>query len=466
MIAINRKLTPHDLKAKLETFWEVSADKIETLQKAFDPARGAPVFTVNGVYTLRGWTDWTQGFLFGSSLLQFDATGDETILEKGKAGTLQYMGQHVSHFGVHDHGFNNISTYGNLLRLMNEKRIPENADERSFYKLALQVSGAVQARRWTPLPDDLGYVYSFNGPHSLFVDTLRSMRSLVVAHALGHSFSGEHDESVSLLERALQHARTTALYAVYYGKGRDHYDERGRVAHESIFNINDGFYRCPNTQQGYSPFTTWFRGLAWAMLGFAELLESLQIFPESDFDARGGRKAVEAWMLEAARAVCDFYIAHAAADGIPYWDSGAPLLHRLENALDKPADPWNAYEPVDSSSAAIATQALLRLGRYLTEHGEKETGAQYFQAGLTVIDTLLQPPYLDMTTTHQGLILHAVYHRPNGWDAVPRGQSVPCGESCMWGDYHAREAALYLLRIAEGLPCYTFYGCAHNNEQR
>ena len=35
------------------------------------------------------------------------------------------MAAHVSHVGVHDHGFNNVSTYGNLLRLMNEGRIDE-----------------------------------------------------------------------------------------------------------------------------------------------------------------------------------------------------------------------------------------------------------------------------------------------------------------------------------------------------
>jgi hypothetical protein len=28
----------------------------------------------------------------------------------------------------------------------------------------------------------------------------------------------------------------------------------------------------------------------------------------------------------------------------------------------------------------------------------------------------------------------------------------------MWGDYHLREAALYLQRILEGKPYYTFFG--------
>ena len=34
------------------------------------------------------------------------------------------MAPHVSHIGVHDHGFNNVSTYGNLLRLVREGRLP------------------------------------------------------------------------------------------------------------------------------------------------------------------------------------------------------------------------------------------------------------------------------------------------------------------------------------------------------
>ena len=89
----------------------------------------------------------------------------------------------------------------------------------------------------------------------------------------------EQDASVSLLDRLLDHARATAQYNVYYGRGRDAYDVRGRTAHESLFNVASGTYRGPSTQQGYSPFITWTRGLAWAMLGFAEQLEFLATLP-------------------------------------------------------------------------------------------------------------------------------------------------------------------------------------------
>ncbi|MDE3167351.1 MAG: glycoside hydrolase family 88 protein, partial [Acidobacteriota bacterium] len=264
---------PAALLTKLRRLFELSAAKIRSLEASWRPESGSPVFTSGGKYTSRGWTEWTQGFQFGSAILQFDATGENQFLEIGRVRTVAFMAPHVSHTGVHDHGFNNVSTYGNLLRLMNEGRIPENLWERRFYTLALQVSGAVQAARWSRTADGGGYIYSFNGPHSLFVDTIRTLRALSVSHTLGHALMGENDRKISLAERVAQHARATAKYAVWYGEGRDAYDVRGRTAHESVFNTNDGNYRCPNSQQGYSPFSTWTRGLAWAMCGFAEQLE-------------------------------------------------------------------------------------------------------------------------------------------------------------------------------------------------
>jgi len=56
------------------------------------------------------------------------------------------------------------------------------------------------------------------------------------------------------------------------------------------------------------------------------------------------------------------------------------------------------------------------------------------------------------------LILHTIYHQPNGWDYVPPGSKIPYGESCMWGDYHARELALYAQRLIQDEPYYTFFG--------
>ena len=455
MLKIDYGLAPSALDAKMKRFWDLSAAKIRAIEKSWDPSKGSPVFTVAGKYTTRGWTEWTQGFQFGSSILQFDATGEREFLELGRSRTVERMAVHLTHVGVHDHGFNNVSTYGNLLRLMNEGAIEVNHWEAAFYQLALKCSGATQARRWSKTRCGLGYIYSFNGPHSLFVDTMRSLRVLALAHQLGHVLLEENDHRVSLLERLGQHAQATGSYSVYYGEGRDHFDVRGRVAHESIFNTHDGSYRCPNSQQGYSPFSTWTRGLAWAMCGFAEQLEFLSALGDEELAPLGGRDSICRRMQDAARATCDFYIQTTPTDGVPYWDTGAPGL-RLED-LERCADPFNDREPVDSSAAAIAAQGLLRLGHYLqNSSGEAEDARKYRQAGLTVLNTLLQEPYSSTDENHEGLILHSVYHRPNGWDYIPPRRKIPCGESSMWGDYHAREAALYVQRISKKRPYLTF----------
>ncbi len=457
-IKIDNRLTTQKLIPAIERMFEISGAKILAIEKSWKPERGTPVFTVRGRYTSRGWTEWTQGFQYGSAILQFDATGEKQFLELGRSRTIQRMAPHVSHVGVHDHGFNNVSTYGNLLRLIREGRIPFCETEAQMYELALKVSGAVQAARWTETANELGYIYSFNGPHSLFVDTLRSLRSLAVAHQLGHALMGERDRKISLLARLLQHAESTARHSIYYGEGRDAYDVRGRVAHESVFNCNDGSYRCPNSQQGYSPFTTWTRGLAWAILGFAEQLEFLESIQEKKRTEDQSR--VEALILKAARATADFYIQCSCNDGVPFWDTGAPGLVRLGNYSGKPSDPFNAFEPVDSSAAAIAAQGLIRLGTHLKTARKTSEASRYRQAGLTIARTLLDEPYLSTNPRHQGLLLHSVYHRPNGWDYVAPGQRVPNGESSQWGDYHLRELALLLLRESRGDSHLTFFSVA------
>ena len=286
MITIDRHRTPADLLPHIDRLFELSAGKVQALDRRWDQSSGAPVFTVGGKYQARGWTDWTQGFQFGSSLLQFDATGDASL-----SGD-----RPDAHARVHDatpdpHGRpRSWLQYGKhlraLWRLAREGRLEASEWELRLYELALKVSGAVQARRWTRLPDG-GFIHSFNGAHSLFVDTIRSLRILALGHALGHVLMDEQDARVSLLGRLVQHAHATARCNVYYGRGRDAFDVRGRVAHEAIFNVANGSFRSPNSQQGYSPFTTWTRGLAWAILGFAEQLEFLATVDEGALEDCG-----------------------------------------------------------------------------------------------------------------------------------------------------------------------------------
>jgi len=153
-----------------------------------------------------------------------------------------------------------------------------------------------------------------------------------------------------------------------------------------------------------------------------------------------------------ARATCDFYIDQASSsDGVCYWDTGAPDLHYLGDWKNHPTDPYNQHEPVDSSAAAIAAQGLVRLGHAMGKEGDR-----YRQAGLTIAQSLLREPYLSTDPQHEGILLHSIYHRPNGWDHIPKGSKTPFGESSMWGDYHMLELGLLILRMA-GDQYYTFF---------
>lgn len=455
---IKTNLTSNSLSSKIDNFAAIASKKVQAVHQRWDKANGSPVITVKGEYTARSWTDWTMGFFIGQALLLFDITGDASLYTLGRDKTLAWMPAHISHTGVHDHGFNNVSTYGNLRRFILEEKAGVNPADLAVCELALKLSGAVQAMRYQMSETGKGYIYSFNGPHSLFADTIRSMRSLVLSHHLGHELIGEAETHINLLHRALEHAETTAAFNVYFGEGRDSWDVSGRVVHESIFNTNDGNYRCPSTQQGYSPFTTWTRGASWVILGFAELLEFFDLVDDdAEFSDFGGRDALYKRYEQVLQATCDYYIdGYTCKDGIPFWDEGAPGLVHLPDYQSKDSDPYNPYEPIDSSAAAITAQGLIRYGKYLEGKGDA-TAKRYIQAGLTVADTLFSEPYLSSDPAHEGLLLHSIYHQPRGFDHIPDGSKVPYGESSLWGDYHAVELALLIKRMADG-HYMTFFG--------
>ena len=153
------ELKARDLVAAIDAMWILAADKIRSIEASSQEIGGTPVFTINGRYVSQGWTEWTQGFQYGAAILQFDATDETEFLELGRNNTVAKMASHITHIGVHDHGFNQVSTYGNLLRLMREGRIPFSEREQDLYELALKASGAVQADRWTKTSENEGYIH-------------------------------------------------------------------------------------------------------------------------------------------------------------------------------------------------------------------------------------------------------------------------------------------------------------------
>ena len=391
----------------------LSAGKIRSLDETWNPADGAPVFTVEGRYQARGWTQWTQGFQFGASLLQFDATGDAAFLELGRAQTVERMSPHLTHIGVHDHGFNNVSTYGALWRLARERRIDASA-----VGSALLRAGAEGQRRGAGAALDGGsphggFIHSFNGAHSLFVDTIRSLRALALAHRLGQPLLSEQDAASSLLDRLIQHARATADYNVYYGRGRDTLRRaRARGARKHV-QRRERHYRGPSTQQGYSPFITWTRGLAWAMLGFAEQLEFLATLSDEELGRDGGRAAVERGCSRPrAPPATSISTTPPRPTACPYWDTGAPGLAALGDwavAARRSVQRSRARGQLrrrDRRAGAAASWPRARPPR-------GEDGARYAAGGTArARQRCSTRPVPEHRPGAQGLLLHSIYHRP------------------------------------------------------
>ena len=258
-----------------------------------------------------------------------------------------------THTGVHDHGFNNVSTYGNLLRLMTEGAIPEVEWEQRYYALALKCGGAVQAAR---CPTD----QASSIPQRAAL-ALQRHGAAAQPGAGGQAWAGPDGGAGCPHQPAgapLRHAATTSRFNVYFGEGRDAYDIRGRVVHESIFNT-PAACRCASTQQGYSPFSTWPRAR----------VDSLRLSGAARVPGRpaggaargfGGRDEVTG--VSCAPRAADFYLEQTPADGIPYWDTGAPGLARMGDYLDRPADPYNEHEPVDSSPPPSPRRACCASG--------------------------------------------------------------------------------------------------------
>ncbi|MGI9544253.1 MAG: glycosyl hydrolase, partial [Cyclobacteriaceae bacterium] len=83
-MVIDQNIELTHLTDSLDLFWQLSGEKILSIEQSFNTSKGAPVITQAGKYVAQGWTEWTQGFQFGSAILQYDASGDDAFLQIGR----------------------------------------------------------------------------------------------------------------------------------------------------------------------------------------------------------------------------------------------------------------------------------------------------------------------------------------------------------------------------------------------
>jgi unsaturated chondroitin disaccharide hydrolase len=381
---IIQKIDEKELRQKIERTFQFGIVQLEKMLPKWPSHNPAPIYTENGRWTRPQyiWTDWCPGFYAGMMWLAFEYTG-ETRWRRSAEEYTRALEPRKFDRDVHDLGFIFMSTADRWYRLL-----PEEDPTKRWVKDLLVTAGTIQSFRWKETGDD-HYIYSFHGPQSLFIDIMMNIRLLFRAHELG----GDED----LFEKAVTHARTTEKYLVRKA-GPRLMDREGSVIHEAIFNPVRGEFRNLSTQQGYSPFTCWARGLAWALYGFTDTY----LFTRDPF------------FLETAERCAGFYLENTPEDGVPFWDYGAPRI---------------PDEPLDSSAAAIAAGAFWKLKEI---EGTRRGAAAYRQAALTILSTLTGGGFVETSdSAYEGILRHGVYHRPMNWGV---------DESVMWGDYFFMEA--------------------------
>ncbi|HMG33741.1 MAG TPA: glycoside hydrolase family 88 protein [Blastocatellia bacterium] len=372
------------LRPRLERAFGFGLGQLERMLPKWPADKAAPIYTERGRWTRPEyiWTDWCPGFYAGMMWLAYERTSDQKWRDAAERHTRSLEHRKFDR-DVHDLGFIFMSTADRWYRIT-------SADDpsRQWLKDLLITAGTVQSFRWKATGED-HYIYSFHGPQSLFIDVMMNIRLLFRAAELG----GDR----GLFEKASRHARTTEKYLVQK-RGDRLMDLEGMVIHEAIFNPVRGEFRNLSTQQGYSPFTCWARGLAWAIYGFTDTYRYTQ----------------EELFLDTAERCAGFFFENTPDRGVPFWDYGAPNIPN---------------EPLDSSASAIIAAAFWKL-KDTARSGR--ASATYRNAALTILDTLTGDDFLGAhDREYEGILRHGVYHRPMNWGV---------DESVMWGDYFFMEA--------------------------
>jgi unsaturated chondroitin disaccharide hydrolase len=338
-----------------------------------------PMYTVGGKWKQEGelWTHWCEGFYPGIYWLLNQHTADPFWRQHAEGASKRLEPRRWDR-KVHDLGFLFFSTYLRWYHLTGD---------------SAQKQILVDAGRTLALRRQIGgYLCSFIGPESLFIDIMMNVGIILWAA------NATNDET--LRQIAIEHCRTTQKFLVR---------PDGGTAHEGIFDVTTGRFLRQSTHQGFAADSTWTRGLAWAIYGFTAV-HRLSGLPE---------------FLETAQRCAECYLRRAPARFVPPWDFDAPAASGGEGIL------W------DSSAAAITASGLFDLAEQISDRASRE---RYRQAALTMLESLCAEQFLaNKTPGWEGILLHGVYHLH---------KKLGVDESVAWGDHFFVEALVKALPLA------------------
>src|SRR5258707_5380838 len=197
----------------------------------------------------------------------------------------------------------------------------------------------------------------------------------------------------------------SVFQSVHYNPGdnRQSFTLRGG-AREAEFPLGNmtapGEWAFAHTHQGFGAYTTWSRGLAWALYGFSTAYSETH----------------EPLFLATAQRVADYAVKNLPSDFVPWYDFDDEGVH---------------FRNRDSSAAAITAGGLFRLSLITPDSARTES---YREVGERIVQSLIDrylAPVGDHDQTPAGVLRHGCGLRPGD-------------EMLIYGQYYLLEDLLWL----------------------
>ena len=343
--------------------------------KIFQQANRYPELTVNGKWTFSQdkRPNWFAGFTGGELWLMYEITGYEELKKRALAHA-DHLLDYSNLDNTHDMGFIFLPTCVKAYQITGEEKYRQ-AGIKAAEMLAKRFNkNGKFIRAW-------GKLGSSRREGWMIIDTMMNLELLF--------WAAEETGADSLYQIANAHAQTAMNEIV-----RENYSSYHVIEWEP----KTGEVIVKRTHQGYAPESTWARGQAWGIYGFANAYR------------RTGNKNY----LKTSIGMADYFIDHLPEDLVPYWD------------LDLSGD----GVPRDASAAAIAASGMFLLSEIADDEAVK---GKYHLYAVKITQSLIDNYLFTQSNRdrEEGILLHTVYNynKGNGVD-----ESYPCG------DYYFLEA--------------------------
>ncbi len=326
-----------------------------------------PTYTENGKWVLSDKLNWFAGFTSGELWNLYDITGNEEFKKRAivHADSLIKFAQVDN---THDLGFIFLHS---CIKAYEHTGIKK-------YKDAAITAARTLAKRFNTNGNFIrawGKLGSNDREGWSIIDTMLNLELLF--------WAAKETGDTLLYDVAYKHAITCM---------NEHVRQNYSSYHVVEFDPQDGKVIKKHTYQGYSDESTWARGQAWGIYGFALA-----------YKFTGDQR-----FFTISKKMADYFLNNLPGDFVPTWD----LDLKNQNVVK------------DASAAAIAASGMFLISELTNE---KDVYKKYLQSA-SIITKSLTDNYLFIKSKReieQGLLLHTVYNFAKSYGV---DESFPCGD--------------------------------------